>query len=121
MNLDRAIDTIENIHGFADPTTGVGEAWQRVKACLPQEEERGMNETTIGEATINGLTLPIRALWEEDVDGATVRRVEVVRRKAVHYLADGSTAMGRVEVVAEITHLLDPNDRARIERTVALQ
>jgi hypothetical protein len=121
VNLDRAIDTIENIHGFADPTTGVGEAWQRVKSCLPQGEENGMNETTIGEAVIGGLTLPIRALWEEDVDGATVRRVEVVRRKAVQYLADGSTVMGRLEIVAEITHLLDCSDRDHLEAMVAHQ
>jgi hypothetical protein len=80
-----------------------------------------MNETTVGEAMIGGLTLPIRALWEEDTDGATVRRVEVVRRKSVHYLSDGSTVMGRVEVIADLTPLLDPKDRAWIEATVAHQ
>jgi hypothetical protein len=80
-----------------------------------------MNETTVGEAQIGGLTLPIRACWEEDADGATVRRVEVVRRRSVHYLPDGGTVMGRVEVVAEITHLLDPSDRDRIEAMVAIQ
>ena len=80
-----------------------------------------MNETTVGEATIGGLTLPIRALWEEDTDGATVRRIEVVRRKAVQYLADGSTVMGRVEVVADITALLDPKDCDRLEAMVAIQ
>jgi hypothetical protein len=80
-----------------------------------------MNETIIGEAQIGGLTLPIRALWEEDVDGATVRRVEVVRRKSVHYLADGSTVMGRVEVLADLTPLLDPSDCDRIESMVAIQ
>ena len=80
-----------------------------------------MNETTVGEATIGGLTLPIRALWEEDADGATVRRVEVVRRKAVQYKPDGTTVMGRVEVLADLTPLLDPKDRAWIEATVTRQ
>jgi hypothetical protein len=80
-----------------------------------------MNETTVGEATIGGLTLPIRALWEEDTDGATVRRVEVVRRKAVQYKPDGTTVMGRLEIVADITALLDPSDCDRLEAMVAIQ
>jgi hypothetical protein len=80
-----------------------------------------MNETNVGEATIGGLTLPIRACWEEDADGATVRRVEVVRRRSVHYLPNGGTVMGRVEVVADITTLLDPQDIDRLEATVAFQ
>jgi hypothetical protein len=80
-----------------------------------------MNETTIGEATIGGLLLPIRACWEEDDGGAAVRRVEVVRRRSVHYLPNGGTVMGRVEVVADITTLLDPQDIDRLEATVALR
>jgi hypothetical protein len=67
------------------------------------------------------MTLPIRACWEEDVDGATVCRVEVVRRRSVHYLPDGGTVMGRVEVVADITPLLDPSDIDRLEAMVAFQ
>jgi hypothetical protein len=80
-----------------------------------------MNETTVGEATIGGLTLPIRVLWEEDDGGATVRRVEILRRKAVHYLPNGGTAMGRIEIIAEITHLLDFSDRDRLAAMVAHQ
>ena len=78
-----------------------------------------MNETNVGEACIGRLTLPIRACWEEDADGVTVRRVEVVRRRAVHYLENGGTVMGRVEVVADLTHLIDPQDRDRLESMVA--
>jgi hypothetical protein len=80
-----------------------------------------MNETTVGEAQIGGLLLPIRACWEEDDGGATVRRVEVVRRRSVHYLPNGGTVMGRVEVVADITPLMDPQDIDRLEATVAFQ
>jgi len=80
-----------------------------------------MNETNVGEATIGGLMLPIRACWEEDTDGATVRRVEVVRRRSVHYLPNGGTVIGRVEVVADITTLLDPQDIDRLEAMVAFQ
>jgi hypothetical protein len=50
-----------------------------------------------------------------------VRRVEVVRRKAVQYKPDGTTVMGRLEIVADITALLDPSDCDRLEAMVAIQ
>lgn len=80
-----------------------------------------MNETEVGWLELAGQSFPVRVRWEEDVDGATVRRVEVLRRKAVQYQPDGSTVMGRLEITADLTPLLEARDLDKLAAMVAHQ